>query len=289
MKLYNPNNFIKDQILPSQYRTEEKLYYSDDNEHYIEIQNKNIYKKDDNNNYVVIGRLSNSYNAIWFASDMDFLNRKLDKAQKQLTMWDFYHITEVVNQVSEFEVKQNSLIALTGLIINCGTFIANEESYSTGDIVFRMADGSLQHIRAERGGMFYPSKLQQISANNFKFSYSFINSPPSLGETVIPKTENNIWDASNAAANKEITFENIEINNSTINYSIVQTVRGTENIRFEPIYIDKKLVQPVIKTFIEKDWNEYEEIYLEYSLTLENGYFILSFNNPFESLLLIIK
>lgn len=287
MKLYNPNNFIKDQVLPSQYKGED-IYVKDVNSEtgYTKIQGTDLYIKDDNN-YYLIGKLNGSYNAIWFASDMDFLNRKLDKAQKQLTMWDFYHITEVVNQVSEFEIKQNSLIALTGLIINCGTFIANEESYSTGDIVFRMADGSLQHIRAERGGMFYPSKLERINANNFKFSYSFINTPPSQGEKEISE-ENNVWDASGASTNKTITFEDVEISNPTTNYSIVQTV-GAENIHFEGIYITNQLVQPIIKTFIQKQSGEYEEIYSDYSLEFDSvsGEFTLSFSYPSEKLVVI--
>ena len=100
MKIYNPNNFIKDQILPSQYRND-TLYYKNGNS-YINISNKELYIQDANDNYVQIGRLSNQYNAVWFASDMDFLNRKLNKTYHQQSIWDFYKISDVVTESSQF-------------------------------------------------------------------------------------------------------------------------------------------------------------------------------------------
>lgn len=274
MKIYNPNNFIKDQILPSQYRND-TLYYKNGN-NYINISNKELYVQDANDNYVQIGRLSNQYNAVWFASDMDFLNRKLNKTYHQQSIWDFYKISDVVTESSQFAAKSNSLVELTGLIINCNSFIFNDDSYNRGDIVYREADGQLVHIPAERGGMFYPSKItKDAHNNNFTFTYSFINTAPSDDTPAnIDKDIHNVWDASNASTNKQINFQNIEPSESTLIYSeaIVTPNNVATSITFDAYKKDEVLVQPIIKMYILTNNGNYEEIYVDFSCTYSEAH-----------------
>ena len=289
MKIYYPDNFIKNQVLPSHYKGEDIYIKSGDE--YTKISSNDLYIKDANNNYLLIGKLNGSYNAVWFASDMDFLNRKLDKSYRQMNIWDFYRIVDTVNEVDEFASKQNSLIELTGLIINCGNFIYNNEAYATGDVVYRTSDGSYKHIPAERGGMFYPSKLwKDPNNNNFTFTYSFIKNAPSGNEVSISPTvsqSGSTWDASGAQNNKIINFERITPSNTTSLYSVIETVNSaTRSFTFDAKFVDNVVIPPVIKVYVE-DNNEYEEIYCPFTVTRNGSVFTISFEDSLTKLVVI--
>ena len=53
----------------------------------------------------------------------------------------------------------NSLPNNSSLVINAPSFVLNEETYKTGDIILKLYNGTSIHIRAQAGGIFYPSSL----------------------------------------------------------------------------------------------------------------------------------
>ena len=172
-----------------------------------------------------------------FQQDLMFLNEKLEAVQKRLTFYDFYNIAAIVEDPSLLQTTINNLLPNTALIINTN----NAGNYNRGDIVFKTSTGDIQTIRAQSGGLYYPSQIIK-EGNNYTLKYSYSASSPS-----------------------KITSD-ANVNPSTV-APLAKTItqRGEDWNSIEAVATpgDNKLIWPVIKFFT--DWNE--EVYFTYTLT----------------------
>lgn len=269
-------NFIKNQLLPSQYAQQNLAaqYYLFNNNEYIPLTITNssgLYIKDASDNYKLISPIKPGYNAQWFSADMEFLNNKLTQATKRVNALDFYRITNVVNDSSNFATAVTALTPNTGLIINTPTFTAPDNiTYSRGDVVFKYNDLSVTKISAERGGIFYPAKLTKDSNNNnYIFQYNFTSAQPSIETTKTVLPNSNVWDATDAANYKKIEFRNLTSITPTILYNEVWThPENVNELHFAAQRVSNKLVQPNIKMFV-KTSNFMEDVYCDYTLSYD--------------------
>lgn len=185
-----------------------------------------------------------------YGKALQAINNKIDEIGKTITYLDVYNIVDVVTDYTKLPAQINSLPNNSSLVINAPSFVLNEETYKTGDIILKLYNGTNIHIRAQAGGIFYPSSLiTKDGGKNYTLQYSFSPSEPVEG-------------SSTGTLAKTISFENIKTDNSnkTI-YGIFEEFGKTGSYYFDAI----TSVQPQIQF-----WKD-EEIFCDFILTLTNN------------------
>lgn len=208
-----------------------------------------------------------------YSKSLQAINERINTLHKQLTYWDLYHITQVVNNKDELGIKFTALHNGESLVINTSeTFQSNDQWYSRGDVVLKLDNGEQLLIKSQNSGYYYPSELTYDEATkSLVVKYKFDNAKPKTG--------------SNAAGDG--SYEKMEyqvnINNDSIQgaYNVFEVFAAaiTLNKVNSIINGEKEEVKPIIKFFL-KTGDTYEEIYMDYICT-ENGnsYQITSVDN----------
>lgn len=196
-----------------------------------------------------------------FQEQINMLNSKLDKVAKNLTYFDFYNISSVVTEKNNFSTQVTNLTPNSSLVINCEPFFLNDEYYNTGDIVFKTSSGTIAHIKAQTGGIYYPKKISK-DGNSFSISYQYSSSQPELNSS--PEVSIN----EEAEFAKEITFTGLEPNASSSIYGLW----GSYNLlnHFNAYTKDGIIIQPYIK-FYFVDGNFQEEVCIDYTIQLNEA------------------
>ena len=185
--------------------------------------------------------------------NLEFLDQKLELAQRKLSMFDFYQITTYVSNGNDYQTAVDKLEPNTSLVCT-ESFVANNKNFGRGDIVYKYENGSVEHIRAERAGIYAPIELTKDSNSNYNIKYQYYSYEP---------TENSST-AENGKAKfaKEIIFP-IQGTSSKGIYSEQQEVSGG-TITFKKVFSTdgKTIIKPFIRFYDE--WGE--EVYWDYQL-----------------------
>lgn len=185
--------------------------------------------------------------------NLEFLDQKLELAQRKLSMFDFYQITTYVSNGNDYQTAVDKLEPNTSLVCT-ESFVANNKNFGRGDIVYKYENGSVEHIRAERAGIYAPIELTKDSNSNYNIKYRYYSYEP---------TENSST-AENGKAKfaKEIIFP-IQGTSSKGIYSEQQEVSGG-TITFKKVFSTdgKTIIKPFIRFYDE--WGE--EVYWDYQL-----------------------
>lgn len=186
-------------------------------------------------------------------ANLEFLDQKLELAQRKLSMFDFYQITTYVSNGNDYQTAVDKLEPNTSLVCT-ESFVANNKNFGRGDIVYKYENGSVEHIRAERAGIYAPIELTKDSNSNYNIKYQYYSYEP---------TENSST-AENGKAKfaKEIIFP-IQGTSSKGIYSEQQEVSGG-TITFKKVFSTdgKTIIKPFIRFYDE--WGE--EVYWDYQL-----------------------
>lgn len=186
-------------------------------------------------------------------ANLEFLDQKLELAQRKLSMFDFYQITTYVSNGNDYQTAVDKLEPNTSLVCT-ESFVANNKNFGRGDIVYKYENGSVEHIRAERAGIYAPIELTKDSNSNYNIKYQYYSYEP---------TENSST-AENGKAKfaKEIIFP-IQGTSSKGIYSEQQEVSGG-TITFKKVFSTdgKTIIKPFIRFYDEKG----EEVYWDYQL-----------------------
>ena len=195
----------------------------------------------------------NASEASKIQANLEFLDQKLELAQRKLSMFDFYQITTYVSNGNDYQTAVDKLEPNTSLVCT-ESFVANNKNFGRGDIVYKYENGSVEHIRAERAGIYAPIELIKDSNSNYNIKYQYYSYEP---------TENSST-AENGKAKfaKEIIFP-IQGTSSKGIYSEQQEVSGG-TITFKKVFSTdgKTIIKPFIR-FYDK-WGE--EVYWDYQL-----------------------
>ena len=187
-------------------------------------------------------------------ANLEFLDQKLELAQRKLSMFDFYQITTYVSNGNDYQTAVDKLEPNTSLVCT-ESFVANNKNFGRGDIVYKYENGSVEHIRAERAGIYAPIELTKDSNSNYNSKYQYFNYEP---------TENSST-AENGKAKfaKEIIFP-IQGTSSKGIYSEQQEVDSSRTITFEKVFSTdgKTIIKPFIRFYNGKG----EEVYWDYQL-----------------------
>lgn len=179
-------------------------------------------------------------------ANLEFLDQKLELAQRKLSMFDFYQITTYVSNGNDYQTAVDKLEPNTSLVCT-ESFVANNKNFGRGDIVYKYKKGSVEHIRAERAGIYAPIELTKDSNSNYNIKYRYYSYEP---------TENSST-AENGKAKfaKEIIFP-IQGTSSKKIYSEQQEVSGGI-ITFKKVFSTdgKTIIKPFIR-FYDKGGEE---------------------------------
>jgi hypothetical protein len=124
--------------------------------------------------------------------NIDFLYNKIQACTRDVSYFDLYKISTIVNQPSELQAQINALPSYHSLIINTPIITGDGNRYNAGDIIVKMNDGTFTHIEAQRGGIFYPSKITKLNKNDnnysYQFQFSYESSAPAKSEEPVTAT-----------------------------------------------------------------------------------------------------
>lgn len=121
-------------------------------------------------------------NAADYGRVLSDLNNKLDSIKKEVSYFDFYHISDAVTDASLFASQLNNLPLNQALVINTPPFYYNEDNYETGDIIVKNYLGETYHIKAQTGGVFYPQKIEGNSGS-YLIHFGFSGSVPTTASS----------------------------------------------------------------------------------------------------------
>lgn len=186
-------------------------------------------------------------------ANLEFLDQKLELAQRKLSMFDFYQITTYVSNGSDYQTAVDKLEPNTSLVCT-ESFVANNKNFGRGDIVYKYENGSVEHIRAERAGIYAPIELTKDSNSNYNIKYRYYSYEPtensSTAENGKAKFAKEIIFPIQGTSSKGIYSEQQEVNGGTITFKKVFNTDG------------KTIIKPFIR-FYDK-WGE--EVYWDYQL-----------------------
>lgn len=194
-----------------------------------------------------------------YSKSLQAINERINTLHKQLTYWDLYHITQVVNNKDELGIKFTALHNGESLVINTNeSFQSNDQWYSRGDVVLKLDNGESLLIKSQNSGYYYPASVTYNDAlKSLVIKYNFNNAAPINGTST---TESNT---------PYTTMEHtVEIGSASIQgaYSIFQEYTSAIHIDKVKSIINgnEVVVQPIVKFFLKIN-DSYEEIYLDFN------------------------
>ena len=203
-----------------------------------------------------------------FQGALNDLTQKINDVAKQISYFDVYNIVDTVVDKNLFTSQVNALTNNSSLVINTEPFYINDVSYNTGDIILKNDKGQNIHIKAQTGGIYYPSKIvKDTDSNSFSIQYAYSAIQPESGSIA-----NYGVDSDGLASPAEkITISGFSTDlNKNYVYGLWQAFG---NGSFSVFTREDVTVKPYIKFYlISQDKNgkivNMEEIYLDYSLNI---------------------
>lgn len=189
-------------------------------------------------------------------ANLEFLDQKLELAQRKLSMFDFYQITTYVSNGNDYQTAVDKLEPNTSLVCT-ESFVANNKNFGRGDIVYKYENGSIEHIRAERAGIYAPIELVKGLDSNYTIKYKYFSYEPTQESSTAVSGKANFA--------KEISFP-IESTSSKEIYSEQQKIGSSQTITFKKVFSTDGEITTIIKPFIRfyDEWGE--EVYWDYQL-----------------------
>ena len=207
--------------------------------------------------------------------NINYLYSKVEQVSKNLTFWDLYKISSVVTDKKDLQSISNALLPFTSAIINTPSAFVDGDTYAVGDIIVKNQDGTVEHIRAERGGIFFPQKITK-GTNNYNYTIEFTlksNEPEQVIEPLViddldpNKKPTGTWDASSEYKSK-IQFKDLIVGAGASPYNIVY-ITFSDMSFLKAKDNENNDIQPIVKGYSSNG----EEVYWDLKVTtLENNW-----------------
>jgi hypothetical protein len=175
--------------------------------------------------------------------NIDFLYKKIQQCSREISYYDLYKINTIVNNSAELQSKINSLNAYSSLVIN--TNIQEQDFlYNIGDLIFKNGDGTISTIKAQRGGIFYPSKvIREGTGTSYSIEFKYSSTPPK--EETSTTTTN-----TEAKLATTMVFSNLSGGSSASPYNLIVT-SGFNDIKITAAIKNDKSIAPIIHAYHE--------------------------------------
>ena len=126
--------------------------------------------------------------------NLNHIEEKIKACTRNLTYFDLYRITSVVTDAKQLNSQIGSLAPYSSLVINTPIY-GEGKHYNQGDVLIKYADGSIEHIEAQSGGVFYPQSIEKRSGNSYRIKFAFASSAPTKNEDIAKPTGANTYTA----------------------------------------------------------------------------------------------
>lgn len=222
-----------------------------------------------------------------YGDALDIIHKELHTITKNITYLDAYNITDVVVDSSNFGAQISALSSNSSLVINSQPFFYNGVSYNTGDIVLKITSGEVVHIKAQPGGIFFPSKLTRDSNGNYSIQYTYSKTSPE------PGTKNEVSVGATTTLNSVIEFKNLSASDTSQSYIYgVWTSLGAlqTSSKLEVYTFNGKIVYPQLQFwYVEPNattlkMEPIEELCIEYTLEQSDGYWNITIDSELDQL-----
>ena len=209
--------------------------------------------------------------------NIKFLYKKMQLCTRNVSYFDLYKINAVVSQASELQSTINALPAYSSLIVNTHADLGEGNVYDIGDLVVKHNDNTTSTIKAQRGGIFYPSSIQKETEdpNNFSYTINFLyqSVAPVEGESIAEKNdETGIWAADYA---QNITFKGIKDGVSVSPYNQTYTYSAGDIMFINAAMINGEKIKPIIHAYHQLSNGSIEEVYADQDILEVDGGFEL--------------
>lgn len=187
-----------------------------------------------------------------YQEQLNILDEKISKIGKQISYLDTYNIVAVCENKDTFAAQVNALTANSSLVINTQGFVINNIRYETGDIILKMANEEVVHIKAQTGGIFYPQSLIPNQDGSYTLTYAFSASKP----TAIESTGGGFA--------QKINFELNSSDTGSV-YGIWEELVPNNSFKYYTFNVEsgEQRVEPYIKFYLA---DSQEEIIVDYKL-----------------------
>ena len=139
--------------------------------------------------------------------NINYLYKKMDQCTRNVTYFDLYKFSTIIEDSSQLQAQVNALLPYTSAIVNTNIETSDGMRYAPGDIIVKNNDGSSDLIKAQRGGIFYPSSITREAGKNYTYDIEFsyksfepiedsidVKDEYSLSGETIQKVADQIWD-----------------------------------------------------------------------------------------------
>ena len=194
-----------------------------------------------------------------------------------------------MTESSEFYSAVNSLLPYSSLVVNTKFSTGEADGdYNPGDLVIKNNDGTHTKIAAERGGIFYPSKIIQAKSDGeeqtnytYTISYSYRSAPPQKDSE---EDSTSSEDGTEFTCDYAATLNYKDITSGTVGspYNLVYTAEGglssTIVSNLTAATKNDKKIAPVVKCFTTVE-DGIEEVYCDIKITLSSNKYTVEFQD----------
>lgn len=219
--------------------------------------------------------------SVQIMENINHLYKKIDQCTRNVSYFDLYNFNTIITNPSELQSQINALVPYSSAIINVNSEV-NGVNYFVGDIVVKNNDSSSDIIRAQRGGIFYPSSISKINkdASNYTYNIQFLfqNVEPTISKTIVAdKNQDQIWDSldndTKTLYAREIIFEGLAGGSVGSPYncvysSIVDKISVDAAFKIEEVESGEKIetaIPPIVHCYANN-----EEIYIDQEIFYKN-------------------
>lgn len=215
-------------------------------------------------------------NRTGYQEALSMLESKINEVNKQISYLDVYNIVAVCENKDTFASQVNALTANSSMVINTEGFYWNEERYETGDIILKIANGTPIHIKAQTGGIYYPSKITKLE-DDPNYTLTYVYSPVKPTSIDAKMKENATNEVQELGQNINFTLQ--ESNQSSVyglwrSFELEETVKNEEGVDvtiktygiFPAQLQNNDVVQPYVKFYLCNNAGQpQDEIIVDYT------------------------
>lgn len=219
-----------------------------------------------------------------FKKNLEYLYEKINLKTKSLSSWDLYRISTVLNQETEFNSSINKLLPYTSLILNTRVNDLRYGVLNVGDLILKTNDGKYEHIKAERGGIFYPSSITKTYSDedksySYEFNFKYGSVAPDKYSTleIEQDEESKSWIVPENEYAAYLNFVNLKGGTAGSPYNAVykKTTWSDITVNGELDSDGDNYISPIVKFYTTTTKGD-EEIYMDHAITINNGVFTIS-------------
>lgn len=198
--------------------------------------------------------------------NIDFLYKKIQACTRQNSYYDLYRISAVVSNPAELQAKINALSPYSSLVINTNV-IYNDELYNIGDVIVKQPDNSYIPVKAQRGGIFYPSRIDSQDGSSYKITFEY----SSVAPTANTQSETHINNSVNTLT-ETMVFTGLSSNHIDAPYNQIFT-SDYQNMQVNAATKDdSNYIEPSVHAYFRfNNGQQEEEIFTEQKIVFDNN------------------